>query len=171
MSGLTYAGNDTYYAISDNAGTGDAKFHTFTIKIQDKNLQISPVSTTYLKTELGAGISAQALDNEGVALTKDGKLWISSEGYITRNPVVNPSINQFSVKTGQQLMSLPIAAKFKATFDANGNQITGIQSNRGFESLTLTPDNRYLAAMAESAIISDGSQKFLKTLSVQIITN
>ena len=162
LSGLTYAGNDTYYAISDNAGTGDAKFHTLTIKIQDKNLQITPVSTTYLKTELGAGISAQALDNEGVALTKDGKVWISSEGYVTRNPVVNPSINQFSVKTGQQLMSLPIAAKFKATFDSNGNQITGIQSNRGFEGLTLTPDNRYLAAITELAIISDGSQKLLK---------
>ena len=162
LSGLTYAGNDTYYAISDNAATGDAKFHTLTIKIQDNNLQITPVSTTYLKTELGAGISAQALDNEGVALTKDGKVWISSEGYITRNPVVNPSINQFSVKTGQQLMSLPIDAKFKATFDANGNQITGIQSNRGFEGLAITPDQRYLAAMTESALITDGNQKLLK---------
>ena len=162
LSGLTYAGNDTYYAISDNAGTGDAKFHTLTIKIQDNNLQITPVSTTYLKTGLGAGISAQALDNEGVALTKDGKLWVSSEGYITHNPVVNPSINQFSVKTGQQLINLPIATKFKATFDANSNQLTGIQSNRGFESLTLTPDNRYLTTMTESSIISDGSQKLLK---------
>ena len=162
LSGLTYAGNDTYYAISDNAPTGNSKFHTLTIKIQGNNLQITPVSTTYLKTETGTGISAQALDNEGVALTKDGKVWISSEGYITRNPVVNPSISQFSVKTGQRLLTLSIDAKFKATFDTSGNQITGIQSNRGFEGLAITSDNRYLAAMTESALITDGNQKLQK---------
>jgi hypothetical protein len=164
LSGITYAGNDTYYVINDNAPTGNAKFHTFTIKIQGTApaIQILPVSTTYLTTATGAAISAQALDNEGVAMTRDGKLWISSEGYITRNPVVNPTINQFSVKTGQQLGTLPIDAKFKATFDTNGNQLTGIQSNRGFEGLTITPDNRYLTAMTESALITDGTQKFLK---------
>jgi hypothetical protein len=164
LSGITYAGNDTYYVINDNAPTGNAKFHTFTIKIQGTApaIQILPVSTTYLTTATGAAIPAQALDNEGVAMTRDGKLWISSEGYITRNPVVNPTINQFSVKTGQQLGTLPIDAKFKATFDANGNQLTGIQSNRGFEGLTITPDNRYLTAMTESALITDGTQKLLK---------
>jgi hypothetical protein len=153
LSGITYAGNDTYYVINDNASTGDAKFHTLTLKIQNNTVQILPVSTTYLKTATGAAIPAQALDNEGMALTRDGNLWISSEGYITRNPVV---------KTGQQSETLPIDAKFKATFDANGNQVTGIQSNRGFEGLTITPDNRYLTAMTESALITDGTQKFLK---------
>jgi hypothetical protein len=162
LSGITYAGNDTYYVINDNAPTGDAKFHTLTLKIQGNTVQILPVSTTYLKTATGAAIPAQALDNEGIALTRDGNLWISSEGYITRNPIVNPSINKFSVKTGQQSETLPIDAKFKATFDANGNQLTGIQSNRGFEGLTITPDNRYLTAMTESALITDGTQKFLK---------
>jgi hypothetical protein len=162
LSGITYAGNDTYYVIPDNAATGDAKFHTFTIKIQGNQLQVTPIATTYLKNATGTGISAQALDNEGVALTKDGRLWISSEGYVTRSPVVNPSIQQFSVKTGQQSGTLPIDAKFKVTYNTNGNQLTGIKSNRGFEGLTLTPDHRYLAAMTESAIISDGSQKLLK---------
>ena len=162
LSGLTYAGNDLYYAITDNAPTGNARVHKLTIKIQGNTVQVTPGSTSYLKTNTGANISAQALDNEGIALTRDGKLWISSEGYITRNPVVNPTINQFSVTTGQQLTSLPIDAKFKATFDTNGNQRTGIQSNRGFEGLTITPDNRYLAAMTESAIITDGTQKLLK---------
>ncbi len=162
LSGITYAGNDTYYVISDNAPTGDAKFHTLTLKIQGNALQILPVSTTYLKTATGAAIPAQALDNEGVALTRDGKLWISSEGYITRNPVVNPTINQFSVRTGQQLATLPIDVKFKATFSSSGNQLTGIQSNRGFEGLTITPDNRYLTAITESALITDGTQKLLK---------
>jgi hypothetical protein len=166
LSGITYAGNDTYYVVNDNAPTGDAKFHTLTIKIQGivpgSAVQVLPVSTTYLKTATGTAIPAQALDNEGIALTRDGKLWISSEGYITRNPVVDPTINQFSVKTGQQLGTLPIDAKFKATFEANGNQLTGIQTNRGFEGLTITPDNRYLTAMTESALITDGTQKFLK---------
>jgi hypothetical protein len=164
LSGITYAGNDTYYVINDNAPTGNAKFHTFTIKIQGTTpaIQILPVSTTYLKTATGAAIPSQALDNEGVALTRDGNLWISSEGYITRNPVVNPSLNKFSVNTGQQSETLPIDAKFKATFDAKGNQLTGIQSNRGFEGLTITPDNRYLTAMTESALITDGTQKLLK---------
>ncbi len=162
LSGITYAGNDTYYVINDNAPTGDARFHTFTLKIQGSAVQVTPVSTTYLKTATGAPIAAQSLDSEGVALTRDGNLWISSEGYITRNPVVNPTISQFSVRTGQQSATLPIDAKFKATFDANGNQLTGIQSNRGFEGLTITPDNRYLTAMTESALITDGTQKFLK---------
>lgn len=162
LSGITYAGNDTYYIINDNSPTGDAKFHTFTIQIQGNAVQVLPRSTTYLKTNTGAAIPAQALDNEGIALTRDGKLWISSEGYITRNPVVNPTINQFSVQTGRQSASLPIDAKFKATFDANGNQLTGIQSNRGFEGLTITPDNRYLTAITESALITDGTQKLLK---------
>jgi uncharacterized protein YjiK len=118
LSGLTYGTNDTYYVVSDNAPAGNAKFHTLTIKIQGNAVQVTPVSTTYLKRADGTGISAQDLDNEGVAVTRDGKLWISSEGYVTRNPTIHPTINQFSLQTGQQLTSLPIDAKFKATFNA-----------------------------------------------------
>ncbi len=161
LSGLTYGTNDTYYVVSDNAPTGNAKFHTLTIKIQGNAVQVTPISTTYLKRADGTGILAQDLDNEGVAVTRDGKLWISSEGYVTRNPPINPTINQFSLQTGQQLTSLPIDAKFKATFNAQGTQLTGVQSNRGFEGLTLTPDQRYLTAITESAIITDGTQRLL----------
>ncbi|MBD2771753.1 phytase [Iningainema tapete] len=171
LSGVAYdAANNVFYAISDDRSQfAPARFYTFTTNpatIASSGVTFTNVTT--LKDANGNEFSLNSLDPEGIALTNNGTVFISSEG--EANPAVgrvtNPFINEFSLTTGEQLRSLPVPRKFLPVVqDTNGNgivdagdtQVSGIRNNLAFESLTISPDQKTLYTATENALFQDGA--------------
>ncbi|MBN3949673.1 MAG: phytase [Nostoc sp. NMS7] len=164
LSGVTYdATNNRYYAISDDRSqVAPARFYTFTA-----DTGVTFTNVTPLKDTKGNFFALNSLDPEGIALTKNGTVFISSEGEV--NPgagrVTNPFIKEFSLKTGQEVRSLLVPKKFLPVVqDTNGNgvidagdtQTSGVYNNLAFESLTITPDQKTLFTATENALSQDG---------------
>jgi len=178
LSGITYdVENQLYYVISDDRGNREdgvpARFYTVTVDLNDGSLDdedITFLEVTTLLNEDGLPFPADGVDPEGIALynqipplTKGGlggvnspKLYISSEG--NANELLNPFVNEFSL-TGEELNQLEIPEKFLPTAENN----SGIRNNLAFESLTITPDKRFLYTAVENALIQDGSASTLET--------
>jgi myo-inositol-hexaphosphate 3-phosphohydrolase/phosphodiesterase/alkaline phosphatase D-like protein len=164
LSGVTYdAVNKRFYAISDDRSqVAPARFYTFTADSREVNF----TNVTTLRDANGNLFPLNSLDPEGIALTNNNTVFISSEGEV--NPsvgrVTNPFINEFSLTTGQQIRSLPIPRKFLPLVDdTNGNgvvdagdvQLSGVRNNLAFESLTIAPDQKTLYTASESALFQD----------------
>ncbi|BAZ30176.1 phytase [Cylindrospermum sp. NIES-4074] len=165
LSGVTYdAANDRYYAISDDRSqNAPARFYTFTMNANGATF----TNVTPLKDANGNFFELNSLDPEGIAITKNESVFISSEGEV--NPgagrITNPFIKEFSLSTGEELRSLPVPQKFLPVVqDTNGNgvvdtgdtQTSGIRNNLAFESLTITPDQKTLFTATENALFQDG---------------
>lgn len=159
LSGITYdASQQVYYSISDDRSEKNpARFYTLNIDLSDGTLDSGDVqfqAVTTLKNAEQQPFASRSLDPEGITLV-DRKLYISSEG--DANQLINPFVNQFGLD-GQQLAELPVDAKFLPTAD----RTSGIRNNLAFESLTVTPDQRYLYAATENALYQDGSAATLE---------
>lgn len=183
ISGLTYdAANNVYYALSDDRSSiNDARFYTIGIDLSDGSLDEGDVQFEDATTLLNADSSAFAsssIDPEGIALTDEGTLFISSEG--DADNLIDPLIAEFSldgrsadpqvyplgqapesnsgVGSSQIFNELDIPDKFLPT----ANRISGIQNNQAFESLTITPDQQYLFTATENALFQDGESSSLE---------
>ncbi|MBW4570438.1 MAG: phytase [Tolypothrix carrinoi HA7290-LM1] len=166
LSGVTYdAVNKRFYAISDDRSqVAPARFYTFTADSTEVNF----TNVTTLKDGNNNFFPLNSLDPEGIALTKNNTVFISSEGEVNPNAgrVTNPFINEFSLSTGQQIRSLPIPKKFfpvvndtnnNGVVDAGDTQVSGIRNNLAFESLTIAPNLHTLYTATESALFQDGA--------------
>ncbi|MEA5504628.1 5'/3'-nucleotidase SurE [Halotia wernerae UHCC 0503] len=166
LSGVTYdAANNSYYAIADDRSqVASARFYTFTT-----DSQVTFTNVTPLKDSNGNFFALNSLDPEGIALTNNGTVFISSEGEV--NPAVgrvtDPFIKEFSLTKGQEVLSLPVPTKFlpvvqdtnnNGVVDAGDTQISGVYNNLAFESLTITPDQKTLFTATENALFQDGSR-------------
>jgi hypothetical protein len=157
LSGITYdARNQLYYAISDDRSEkSPARFYTFEIELDTNVFQessIKPVAVTTLKDKNGKTFSAGTIDPEGIALTNNSSIFVSSEGDARTG--INPFIKEFSLNSGQEISSLPIPDKFLPSKDKK----RGIRNNLAFESLAIAPNNRYLFTATENALIQDGDE-------------
>ncbi|MEH2127452.1 phytase [Nostoc sp.] len=165
LSGVTYdAINNRYYAISDDRSqVAPARFYTFTA--DDTGVAFTNVTT--LKDSNGNFFALNSLDPEGIALTNNGTVFISSEGEVnpTAGRVTNPFIKEFSLTTGQEIASLFVPRKFlpvvedtnsNGIVDAGDTQTSGVYNNLAFESLTITPDQKTLFTATENALSQDG---------------
>jgi 3-phytase len=172
LSGVTYdAAKNQYYAISDDR-TSNARFYTFTLDPVTSDVTFTNV--VQLKDASGKPFALNSLDPEGIALTPNGTVFISSEG--EANPSVgrvsNPFVKEFSLTTGQEIRSLSVPTKFlpKVT-DTNGNgvvdtgdtQTAGVRNNQAFESLTISPNQKTLYTATENALFLDGGLATLAT--------
>ncbi|MDZ8221410.1 phytase [Nostoc sp. ChiVER01] len=164
LSGVTYdAANNRYYAISDDRSqVAPARFYTFTAGDGVTFTDVTP-----LKDSNGNFFALNSLDPEGIALTNNGNVFISSEGEVnpTAGRVTNPFIKEFSLTTGQEVGSLLIPTKFlpvvedtnnNGIIDAGDTQTSGVYNNLAFESLTITPDQKTLFTATENALSQDG---------------
>jgi 5'/3'-nucleotidase SurE len=161
ISGLTYdAANEVYYALSDDRSTiNDARFYSVGIDLNDGSLDDGDVEFQDVTTLLNVSSEAftsSSLDPEGIALTNEGTVYISSEG--EADNLVDPFIAEFSLD-GQILNELTIPDKFLPT----ANQSRGIRNNQAFESLTITPNQRYLFTATENALFQDGEVSSVDT--------
>lgn len=96
------------------------------------------------------------IDTEGLAVMKDGTFWVSDEYgphivHYDANGRELERINAFSTGEGA------------STFKVNGKLITlpaefkNRRANRGMEGLTVTPDNKYLVGIMQSALYNPSS--------------
>ncbi|MBW4664512.1 MAG: esterase-like activity of phytase family protein [Chroococcus sp. CMT-3BRIN-NPC107] len=155
LSGITYdAINNVYYSISDDRSQSNpARFYTLSIDLDEDSLNsVEFTDVTSLTNQAGQTFPALSLDPEGIALTSDGTLYISSEGDATAANLTNPFVNEFSL-TGEQLQALPIDDKYLPT----SPQTSGIRNNLAFESLTVAPSQNYLFTATENALVQDGA--------------
>ncbi len=87
---------------------GPARFYTFTT-----DNQVTFTNVTPLKDINGDFFALNSIDPEGIALTNNDTVFISSEGEV--NPaagrVTNPFIKEFSLTTGQEVRSLSVPNK------------------------------------------------------------
>ena len=158
LSSITYdAGRGVYYALSDDQGnrpTEDpVRYYTIAIDLSDGTLDDGDVEFTDLtqlfeskKTPFAPG----GLDPEGFALGREGFLFMSSEGNIFADPIIDPFIKRYN-RNGRVTATLPIPDKYIP----NGTDM-GVRFNLAFESLNVTPDGRGLVTAGEGALVQDG---------------
>ncbi|MEG4409168.1 esterase-like activity of phytase family protein, partial [Microcoleus sp. MON2_D5] len=157
LSGLTYAGNNTYYAISDGrnipGSPGPSRFYTVTLP----NVSSGTLTGVLLPTAVTTignppPFAADTSDTEGIGLIGNN-VFVSSEGNFSPNPTIQPFINRFDIGTGQQNLVLPIASP---KYDVSAATTSGIRENQAFESLTITPSQSFLFTATENALEQDG---------------
>lgn len=167
LSGITFdAGEDVYYLLSDDRGDRDpARFYTASINLSDGRLDNGDVvftGMTALRDNSGDPFVPGTIDPEGIAITNNNRLIISSEGALAADPVVPPFISEFNLN-GQRLRDYNLPDKFVPSVD--GTQ--GVRSNLAFEGVTIRPDEQEVYAIVENALAQDGPAAGLnqKTLS------
>lgn len=155
LSGITYdPNNNVYYAISDDRSQNNpARFYTATIDLSGGTLEPGGVTFTGVTTLLqpdNQPFPSLGIDPEGITLV-GSTLYISSEGDVNANPIINPFVNQFSLSSGQQIQALSIPNQF-----IPNPPTSGVRNNLALESLTVTPNNKYLFTASENALVQDG---------------
>jgi 3-phytase/alkaline phosphatase D len=170
LSGISYdAANNQYYAVADDRSEfAPARFYTLSANPTTLATQgVTFTSVTPLLNPEGNFFPRLSLDPEDIALTTRSTVFISSEGEanLAAGRITNPFVNEFSLATGQQISALPVPTKFFPAFeDTNGNgvtdvgdrQIGGVRNNLAFESLTISPNQRFLYTATENALAQDG---------------
>ncbi|MEG3838765.1 Ig-like domain-containing protein, partial [Microcoleus sp. herbarium14] len=154
LSGLTYAGSNTYYAISDGrnipgASPDPSRFYTLTIPNVSSG-SLAGINFTGV-TQIGnpPPFATDESDTEGIGFI-GGNVFVSSEGNFSTN--TQPFINRFAIATGNQNLTLPIPSP---KYDVSATT-TGIRNNQAFESLTITPSQSFLFTATENALKQDG---------------
>ncbi|MFB8795066.1 MAG: esterase-like activity of phytase family protein [Microcoleus sp.] len=160
LSGITYdADKQVYYAISDDRSSqAPARFYSLKINWQSGKLEQDKIvftGVTTLLDENGKSFPELSLDPEGIAFSGNS-VFVSSEGDVDRR--INPFIKEFSLD-GKLLKTLLIPDLFLP--DDKGTK--GIRNNLAFESLTLTPDKKYLFTATENALVQDGAVPLLQS--------
>jgi hypothetical protein len=151
-----------FYALSDDRSQfAPARFYTLKLNLNETGIQkVEVENVTFLKGEDNQTYPQGSIDLEGMALTPQNTLFISSEG--VTNQGIPPFVREFDLQTGQQKQSLPIPERYIP--DGSGDkQLQGVQDNLGFEALTLNPTGTIpakgepirLFAATESALIQD----------------
>ena len=113
-------------------------------------LRISVAAVIPLRRSTGA---PGQLDAEGIALTCERRIIITSEGIGHQEPRQPPAILEYSLD-GDFLRHLPVALKYSPT--AHGELTSGVRPNAGFESLALTDDCARLFTATELPLVQDG---------------
>jgi hypothetical protein len=148
LSGFAYDHRrKIYYALSDDQV--GARFYTLRIDVKHGAPAVQIVGVTTLRDAAGAPFAALSLDPEGLALTKDDTLVLTSEGFATR--LIDPWVREFSL-AGRELAPFPVPAAFLPLADGT----RGVRQNLGFESAGVAPSGRYLFTGTEGALVQDG---------------
>ncbi|MBE9231530.1 esterase-like activity of phytase family protein [Cuspidothrix issatschenkoi LEGE 03284] len=156
LSGITYdAKNNLYYGISDDRGEkAPARLYTLKIDLsKDKltNKDVIPVGVTNLLNANNQSFVPTTTDTEGIALTNQDTIFVSSEG--DTDKLINPFIQEFALASGKTISTLTIPDRYLP----DPQKQKGIRNNLAFESLTITPNQKFLFTATENALIQDGT--------------
>jgi hypothetical protein len=164
LSSITFDANrGVYYTLSDDQGnrpTGDpVRYYTVAIDLSDGTLDdgdVQFVGVTQLFENQKTPFAPGGLDPEGFTLGREGFLFMSSEGNILADPIIDPFIRRYN-HNGRVTADLPIPDKYIP----NGVD-WGVRFNLAFESLNPTPDGRSLVTAGEGALFQDGPASTFK---------
>jgi hypothetical protein len=149
LSSISYAGHETFYAISDDQT--NARFYKLGADIADGQLtpgDITFQSVTVLKQPDGTPYPSASLDPEGFTLTKHNRQAIvTSEGFANR--LINPWIRVYNLD-GTYVRDLPVPDDFFP----NAAGTRGVRLNLGFESAATRGKRLYSGT--EAALVQDG---------------
>jgi hypothetical protein len=154
LSSITYdARRHRYYALSDDPSQFQAaRFYTVALAVRDGRLTDGDVAfkdvTTLLAPD-GNPYPPQSLDPEGLALTRDRRLILTSEGFA--NTLIDPFVRRYALD-GSFRSSLPVPRPFLPTADHS----RGVRQNLAFESAGVSPNGRFLFTGTENALYQDG---------------
>jgi hypothetical protein len=150
LSSIAYAGDSTFYAISDDQA--NARFYKLRAGISDGQLSNGDItfeSVTLLRQPDGTPYPAGSLDPEGFTLTKHNRQAIvTSEGFALANKVA-PWIRVYKLD-GTYVRDVPVSADF--TPSADGTR--GVRHNLGFESAATR--GKHLFTGTEAALVQHG---------------
>ncbi len=155
LSALLYRPEtNDYLAVSDDAARrGPARFYTLEIDLGVCADGARVVGVTEILDAGGEGFRPHTVDPEGLAPAPGGDLFVSSEGRTDRG--VAPFVRRYG-PDGRMRAELPLPARY---LPAEGSaDPRGVRNNQGFESLTVTPDGRFLFAAVENALAQDGPE-------------
>jgi 3-phytase/alkaline phosphatase D len=128
----------------------DSRVFVFRLSGEGRSFQVG--LHAYFPLPEAAGAPA-ALNPEGIAVARDGRLFVLSEGIQNREPRIPPSITIYTRRI-DYVGRLPMPSKFVPP--ETGPITRGVRANTGFESLTLTPDERHLFTGLETSLVQDG---------------
>ncbi len=147
LSGITYSPkDDVFYTVSDDrSAKAPARFYQLKLDLDNSGKPIATkfTSVTTLKNETGNVYEKNTIDPEGIAITPQGTVWVSSEGVAIDG--IPPFIQEHDVKTGRLLRSVRIPDHYIPKTDEKGNR-QGVQNNMAFESLTLNANAARMGA-------------------------
>ena len=148
LSSIAYdARRGRFYAISDDQA--NARFYTLRIGVGPAGPAVEIVGVTTLRDASGQPFATASLDPEGLALTKDDTLVITSEGFANR--LIDPWVREFGLD-GRRRAELPLPQAFLP----NAAATRGVRTNLGFESAGVPPNGRFLFTGTEAAVVQDG---------------
>jgi hypothetical protein len=137
-------------ALSD--GRTQYRYYTLEIDVDNDSVDIRPVGVTFFRSTDHDGSELGYLDAEGMVLSPDGSLIVSSEGHARSG--VPPGLFVFE-REGGLIRKIPVPEKFLPMED--DGKVRGARPNKAFESLTLSPDGARLFTATEVALIQDGA--------------
>jgi hypothetical protein len=148
LSSITYdERRGVFYVLSDDQV--GARFYTLRIGVATGAPAVQILAVTTLRDASGQPFAPLSLDPEGLTLTKDDTLVITSEGFANR--LIDPWVREFGLD-GRQLGTLPLPS----TFFPNAAGTRGVRQNLGFESAATPPNGRFLFTATENALVQDG---------------
>jgi len=161
--------NNRYYSISDDrSDRNPARFYTLNIDLSSGSLSspgISLSGVTTLLNQNNQSFATNTIDPEGIGLTSNGTVFVSSEGEVSNlvGRLQSPFINEFALGTGRQLRQLPVPSKFVPVIGLTDAPTREIRNNLAFENLTITPDQKFLFTATENALVQDGQIATINT--------
>jgi hypothetical protein len=148
LSGLAFdERRGVFYAFSDDQV--NVRFYTLRIDVSSGVPAVQIVAVTTIRDATGQPFAPQTVDPEGLALTKDDTLVLTSEGFAVR--LIDPWVREFSLD-GRQLRALPVPGAFLP----NAAGTRGVRQNLGFESAGTSPNGRFVFTGTENALAQDG---------------
>jgi len=170
LSGIDYDQiNNRYYSISDDrSDRNPARFYTLNIDLSSGSLSSSGIifsGVTTLLNQNNQPFATNTIDPEGIGLTSNGTVFVSSEGEVSNlaGRLQSPFVNEFALGTGSQLRQLPVPSKFVPVIGPADAPTAGVRNNLAFENLTITPDGKFLFTATENALVQDGPLATINT--------
>jgi hypothetical protein len=153
LSSITYdPSRNVYYTLSDDQSqVNPARFYTVSVDV-GPSFDASDVhfdAVTTLQQPGGGPYPPGGLDPEGLALTKDRQLILTSEG--NTNTLLAPFVRRYDL-AGDYLSDLPVPGYYLSTADHS----SGIRFNLAFESAGVPPNGRFFFTATENALFQDG---------------
>ena len=128
-----------------------SRVHRIAVDWSSSGLDIRLLATIPLQRGDGA---PPGLDPEGIVVSRDGHMLVSSEGIYNVEPRVPPGIIEYGTD-GRFIRQLPVRPRFAP--NPRGAQTIGVRENAGFESLAITPDFSRLFTATELPLVQDAS--------------
>ena len=169
LSAITYdRRRDRFYALSDDSSQfAPARFYTLKLTLNPTDSEkigiqkIDIESVTFLTDKDGQTYPKGTIDPEGIAITPQQTVFISSEGVASEQVV--PFVQEFDLKTGQMRQSLPIPKRYLPDTADEKELPRGVQDHLAFASLTINPTGTIPASgepirlftATESALVQD----------------